>query len=161
MFENETNIIEKLKFKKANLSRLCYLGIGFLWILGFYLIKWAESDGQAIIYYIFGLAFAGISFLTALVIKNDRDKTLGFFKFGLLGYVLFVILFECLILGAKAGQDASVISVLSSIALYSKLTVPIGLIIWQAKKWTFLTGINKSKRDTIDHLTKNGNNGMN
>ena len=160
MFSNETNIIEKIKFKKANISRLTYLIIGFLWILGFYLIKWAETDGQAIIYYIFGLAFVGISFVTALVIKNDRDKTLGFFKYGLLGYVLFTILWEALILGAKMGGDDSVVNVLSSIALYSKITVPIGMIIWQAKKWTFLTGINKSKKDTIDDLTNHGNDGM-
>lgn len=161
MFENETNLIEKIKFKKANISRLCYLIIGFLWILGFYLVKWAEADSQAIIYYIFGLAFALISFVTALFIKNDRDKTLDFFKYGLLGYVLFVILFEVLIIGAKKGGDTSVINVLSSIALYSKITVPIGLIIWQAKKWTFLTGVNRSKRDAVDYFTKHGNDGMN
>ena len=161
MFKNETNFVEKLKFKKANTSRIIYFVICFLWILGFYLIKIAETNSQAFIYFIFGTAFAGISFATALVIKNDRERTLTFFKFGLLGYVLFIILWEALIMAAKAGGDESVVSVIVSISLYSKITVPIGLVTWQAKKWLSLTGINKNKRDTIDHLTNHGNDGMN
>ena len=161
MFFNETNIVEKMKFKKANISRLTYLGVGFLWILGFYLIKWAETDGQAFVYYILGLAFSGITFITALVIQNDKDKTLSFFKFGLLGYVLYVILCEVLIIAARKGNDESLTNLISQIAMSSRIVTPIGMIGWQAKKWTFLTGINKNKRDTIDHLTKHGNDGMN
>lgn len=159
---NETNIIEKLKFKKANISRFIYLIVVFLWIFGYFMIKWAENNqSQANVYYIFGLAFAGISFATAKFIKNDRDKTLNFFKFGLLGYVLFIILWEAIIMGAKAGGDENTAQWLMTFCMYTKIMIPIGLIIWQAKKWTFLTGINKNKRDTIDHLKNHGNDGMN
>lgn len=163
MFGNETNIVEKLKFKKGSISRLTYLGVFIAWIFAYFMIKWVEgNNSQANIFYVFGMAFVGISFITALVIKNDRDKTLSFFKFGMLGYVLFIILFEALLFAAKkGGDDGSTYNMLKTICSGTRIITPLGMIIWQAKKWTFLTGINKNKRDTIDHLKNHGNDGMN
>lgn len=163
MFKNETNIVEHLKFKKANISRFIYMGVFLLWLIGFFLIRWIEkSDSWANVYYVFGMCFSFISFVTAFVIKNDRDKTLSFFKYGLLGYTLFIVLFELLILAAsKGGNDGGAYQILVAVCSYSKILIPLGMIIWQAKKWTFLTGINKNKRDTIDHLKSHGNDGMN
>lgn len=163
MFENETNFIERMKFKKGNISRLTYLGVFVAWIIGYFMIKWVEgNNAQANVYYVFGMAFTIITFITAWVIKNDRDKTLSFFKFGMLGYTGFVILLEFLLLAAsKGGDDGSTYKLLVSICSAMRIMTPLGLIIWQAKKWTFLTGINKSKRDTIDDLKNHGNDGMN
>ena len=161
MFYNETNFLEKMKFKKKNISILTYLITFALWLVGYFMIKWVEkSDSSANVYYVFGMSYAAISFITALVIKNDRDKTLSFFKFGLLGYVLFTILFEGLIFAADAGGNTGNIkNILVSVCSFSRILIPLGMIIWQAKKWTFLTGINKSKKDTIDHLRNHGNDG--
>ena len=163
MFKNETNIIEHLKFKKTNISRLTYLIVLVIWITGYFMIRAIEkSNSWANVYYAFGLAFTAISFVTALVIKNDRDKTLSFFKYGLLGYTLFIILFELLIFASKkGGSDGNAEQILIAVCSYSKILIPLGMIIWQAKKWTFLTGINKNKRDTIEHLKNHGNDGMN
>ena len=163
MFKQGTNIVEQLKFKKANISRIVYLLVFMIWLIGYFMIKVIEkSNSWANVYYAFGLSFTAISFITALVIKNDRDKTLSFYKYGLLGYTLFIVLFELLIFASqKGGNDGNAETILIAVCSYSKILIPLGLIIWQAKKWTFLTGINKNKRDTIDYLKKHGNDGMN
>ncbi len=163
MFKNETNIVERIKFKKANISRLIYAVVFAVWLIGYFLIKNVEqSNSWANVYYAFGLAFVAVSFATALVIKQDRDKTLNFFKFGMLGYSLFICLFELILYAILAGgSDGNAYSILNSLCSYSKILIPLGLILYQAKKWTFLTGINKNKRDTIDSYKRHGNDGLN
>lgn len=163
MLTNETNFLINLKFRKKNLIRLSYLGIFLLYLIGSIMIKNVEKNmSEAYVYFGFGLAFATISFATAKFIPNDRDKTLKFFKTGILGYSLFIILFELLIFLANMGGDGGMtINTIKSICTFSKILIPLGLILWQAKKWTFLTGINKNKRDAINHIRENGNNGLN
>lgn len=164
MFKNQTNIIEHLKFKKKNVIRLSYVGVFVLWIAGYFMIQEIEgSISESYMYFAFGLAFAVISLVTAKFIPNDRDKTLDFFKFGMLGFNLYTILFEILLLACNLGGNDSTttFSVLKSICGYSRVIIPIGMIIWQAKKWTFLTKVNKSKRQAIEHLKNHANDGMN
>ncbi len=163
MFKNQTNLIESLKFKKKNLVRLSYLGVFLLWIIGYFMIKKIEySNSEANLYFVFGLTFAIVSLVTAKFIPNDRDKTLGFFKVGMAGYTLYTILFEILMLAANiGGNDGNTAMVLRTVCGYSRAIIPLGLVLWQAKKWTFLTGINKNKRQTIEELKKHGNDGMN
>lgn len=163
MFTNKTNIVEQLKFKKKNLIRLLYAGIFVLWAFGYFLIKKVEaSKTEANVYFVLELAFAIISFVTAFFIPNDRDKTLDFFKYGTAGFALYTVLFEVIMIAANAGGGQSnTVQVLRSVCGYSRAIIPLGLILWQAKKWTFLTGINKNKKKTIEHLKNHGNDGMN
>lgn len=163
MFQNNTNIVEHLKFKKKNIIRLIYLGVFFLWVIGFFMIKKIEgSNSEANLYFVFGMIFAFMSLLTAKFIPNDREATFTFFKFGMLGYVLYTILFEILIYAAfLGGDDSNTANVLQAVCGYSRAIIPLGLILWQAKKWTFLTGLRKNKAKTIEHLKKHGNDGMN
>lgn len=162
MFKNSTNFLEQIKFKKKNLIRLMYLGLFMLWIIGYIMIKKIElNTSEANVYFVFGFVFAVVSLATAKFIPNDRDKTLKFFKTGLLGYSLFTVLFELLIFAANTGNDGGTTEqVLRTVCTFSRVLIPLGLIIWQAKKWTFLTGINKSKKQAIDYIKKHGNDGM-
>lgn len=163
MFTNKTNIIEHLKFRKKNIVRLLYLGIFMLWVIGYFMImKIEKSQSEANLYFVFEMAFAVVTLVTAKFIPNDRDATLNFFKFGTAGYTLYTILFEILLLAAGLGDGTSNTAlVLKTVCGYSRAIIPLGLILWQAKKWTFLTGINKSKSKTIEHLKNHGNDGMN
>lgn len=163
MFKNASNLLIQIKFKKKNLNRLLYLGLFILWLVGYIMIKKIEmNNSEANVYFTFGFIFAGISLATAFFIPNDRDKTLKFFKVGLSGYALFIILFEILIMASnKGGDGGSTAQVIRTVCTFSKILIPLGLILWQAKKWTFLTGIRKNKRDAIKDIKNNGNNGMN
>ncbi len=165
MFNNTTNIVEHLKFKKKNIIRLIYFAIFFLWVIGYFLIKKIEgSNAEANLYFTFGFVFTLVSLITAKFIPNDRESTLNFCKFGMLGYVLYTILFEILIFVAFAGGDgqgSNTAIVLRTVCGYSRAIIPLGLILWQAKKWIFMSGLRKGKTKTIEHLKRHGNDGMN
>ena len=165
MFKNHTSIIEKLIMRKKLLTLLSYIGIFILNAAVYFLIKNVEGNfTEAIIYYIFMLMFVAVSVVTAHFIPNDRKDTLTFFKIGMLAYSLYNMIFEIVIIAVRtAGGDlanSNTILVLLNIITYSRVVIPLGLVIWQAKKWTFLTGIRKRKQDAISYYKHNGNNGM-
>lgn len=159
---NETNIIKDVIFKKKVLTILMYAGIFLLWTIGFFLIKYLEgNDTEAIIYFTFELVFLAVSAFTAHFIPNDRKETLKFFLIGSLAYILYNLLFDTIIIASNLGTSQSTtIMVLTNILAYSRVVIPLGLIVWQAKKWTFLVGLRKSKKDAIEHYKKHGNDGM-
>lgn len=160
---NQNNFVEKMKFKKKNINRLIYLGVFVSWVVGYLMIlKISKSYSMAYFFFAIGLSFSVLSLATAKFIPNDRESTLNFFKFGMLGYSLYIILFQILIFAVNAGgNDSPIGNTMYNIFMYSTIVVPIGLILWQAKKWMFLTGIMKNKRDAISHIKKHGNDGMN
>lgn len=164
VFKDEINIIEKWKYQKKLISNLQYLMIFTLWIFGYMLIRKVEGTSgasEANIYYVFGLVFSVVSLATAFVIPNDRDKTISFYKFGFSGYILYTILFGILVFVANLeGSTGTTYTVINTICAYARVLIPLGLIIWQAKKWTFLTGIRQSKQEAINSIKDHGNSGM-
>lgn len=155
---NSNNYIESLKSNKKMVTMLQYLGLGLLWAFAFSLAdktlvgKW--------VYFAFSLIFTGISWATAHFIPNDRDKTLKFYKVSFLGYTLFSLLM-IIMLKVAAVDNSGVQNVMATIFTASSVMIPFGLILWQAKKWTFLLGIGKSKQETIAHYKDHGNDGLN
>ncbi len=162
MFKNQTNIIEEQKFKQKNIIRLSYLGIFLIWITAYLVIQKVEqSYSDSYIFFALGFIFALISLIGAWKMPNNRDKTLKFFKLGMLAYSLYTILIDILIFAGNLGGDSgNSVNIIKTIGFYTRLVIPLGMIIWQAKSFSFLTGIRKSKEKTIDYIKKHGNDGM-
>lgn len=155
---NSNNYIESLKSNKKMFTMLIYLGLGLLWAITFGLTKGTGFGGM--VYFVFSLIYVMITWATAKFIPNDRDKSLKFFKISFLGYTLFTLLMVIMLRVAVA-DNSEAFSVMKTIFLASSVMIPFGLILWQAKKWTFLLGIGKSKEETIRHYKDHGNDGMN
>ena len=160
---NTTDYINREKFRKKLVISLVNLVIFITLLLGYILIINIEGNtSQANVYFILALVIALESAVAVVVIPNEREGTFATFKWGMLGYALATILFEIIIFGAYSGNGGEdIIRALSQIRFYITLITPIGLIIWQGKRFMHLTGIGKNKRDTIEHLKKHGNDGMN
>lgn len=161
---NRTQYVAKQKFRRRLVISLTNLCIFIVLLLGYILIMNIEKNtSQANVYFILALVLALESAVAIVLIPNDREGTFRTFKWGILGYALATILFEVIIFGATRGNDGGgdIMRALTQIRFYITLITPIGLIIWQGKRFMHLTGIGKSKRDTIEYLKKHGNDGMN
>lgn len=156
--KNSNNYIESLKSNKKMGTMFMYIGLGLLWALTFGLTKGTGYGGM--VYFVFSLVYVMITWATAKFIPNDRDKSLKFFKISFLGYTLFTLLMVIMLKVAVA-DESQAFSIMNTIFLASSVMIPFGLIIWQAKKWTFLLGIGRTKEETIRHYKDHGNDGMN
>lgn len=155
---NSNNYVESLKSNKKMVTMLQYLGLGLLWAFTFSLA--ANSTVGKWTYFAFSLIFTVISWATAHFIPNDRDKTLKFYKISFLGYTLFSLLM-IVMLKVAALDQSGLQNIMNTIFTASSVMIPFGLILWQAKKWTFLLGIGRSKQETINHYKDHGNDGLN
>lgn len=155
---NSNNYIESLKSNKKMITMFIYIGLGLLWAVTFGLTKGTGYGGM--VYFVFSLIYVIITWATAKFIPNDRDKSLKFFKVSFLGYTLFTLLMVIMIKVAVA-DESQAFSVMNTIFIASSVMIPFGLILWQAKKWTFLLGIGKTKEQTIKDIKEHGNDGMN
>lgn len=162
MFSSTSVIIEQIKMKKQLFDKLNFMLVFLLWVAGYTSIKFFEkNNSEANLFFAFGLAFAIVSCITAIFITNDRDKTLSFYKIGMIGYALYTILFEILMYSANIGGDQSVTQkLLQTMCGYSRAVIPLGMVLYQAKKWTFITGLNKNKLDASKYIRRNGNNSI-
>lgn len=162
MYQDNSDIVDKMRFRHGIKKVMMWLGLFVLWIAGFYLIKYLEgNDTEAIIYFVFEASFLIITCVAAQWIPSDRRESLKLGLIGSLGYIAYNLLFDTILIFASMGSSQSMtITVLTNIVTYSRVVIPLGLILWQAKKFTFLTGLRKSKQEAIDYYKHNGNNGM-
>lgn len=160
MFNNKANIVEEIKFHNKLRSKVIYFTVFLFWIIGYAIIMKVENTfGDALGYFMLGLCFAGISLASAIMVPAHRENSLRLFKFGLIGYSLYVIMFELVYFATMQGAS-NMQATLRNFCLYGRIMIPIGLIVWQGKEiFLFFKG-KRTKNQEIENLKEHGNDGL-
>ena len=113
--------------------------------------------GRELIYWTV-LVMALVTSFVVYFIPTDKTSTLKTFKGALAGYCLFIIMMELFSRVANADNDAYA-GFIEGFYGFSIFMIPIGYILWQAKKFVHLFGFNKTKREMLDEYKDHGNDG--
>jgi hypothetical protein len=159
-FTNGTNFIEEIKFHNKLRSKIIFFTVFLLWIIGYAVIMKVENTfGDALAYFLLGFFFALITLASALLVPAHRENSLRFFKFGMIGYSLYTIMFELVYLATMQGASNMQVT-LKNFCLYGRIMIPIGLIIWQGKEiFLFFKG-KRTKNQEIENIKEHGNDGF-
>lgn len=160
MFNNKSNIVEEIKFHSKLRSKIIYFTVFLVWLIGYAVIMKVENTfGDALGYFMLGFFFALISLVSAILVPAHRENSLRLFKFGMIGYALYTIMFELVYFATMQGESNMQI-MLKNFCLYGRIMIPIGLIIWQGKEiFMFFKG-KRTKNQEIENLKEHGNDGF-
>lgn len=150
MKNNSSYTAQKRASKKLKTLSL-YVLLFVLWIFT------SIFTGRELIYW---TVFV-MSLVTAFVvyfIPSDRNSTLKVYKGALAGYCLFILMMELFYKVAVNDNDAY-IGFIEGFYGFAIFMIPIGYILWQAKKFVHLFGFGKTKREMLDEYKDHGNDG--
>ena len=149
--KNTSNYCTQKRASKKLVSILIYVGLVLLWIFT------ASFTGRNLIFWtVFIMAL--ITCFVLHFIPNDRNATLKTFKATLAGYCLFIIMMEVLTKVAFNDND-TVAPFMEGFYGFAVFMIPIGYILWQAKKFVHMFGFGRSKRQMLDDYKDHGNDG--
>lgn len=95
-----------------------------------------------------------VAFLVCFFIPNERGGTLKAYKANMAGFCLYLIILKTFSVLASGS-----VAYVNGIFQLSLFIYPLGFTAWEAKKFMYLLGIGKSRRDSIDYYKDHGNDG--
>lgn len=153
--KNRSNYLNEVKYSKKLKTIASYIGLAVLWLVT------ANVVGMETLLYTLAVLMLGVTWATVKFIPNDRDASLGTFKITFLGYPLWLLMMHLLTTALTIdGGQLNVMGFLQGTYSFTTFMVPVGYIVWQAKKFSFLLGIGKSKKEAIDYYKDHGNDGL-
>lgn len=154
---NENNIITELKYKEKVKNTIFNLVVFFTFAIAYIFVYSVESKKDSIAFFVLGFCYSLISFVNILLIKSRRDDSLKLFKFGLLGYSAFTLMFDFIL---KFSIGANIEGTLKTLGTFTRIMIPVGLMVWQGKEIFLFAKGHRSKNDEIDNLKEHGNDGF-
>lgn len=161
MLTNSHNFFEEEKFKQKTRSNILYCAIFLLELIAYILIiKIEGSKGDALGFFTLNTCFMAITIASVKLVPANRDGSIRLFKFGTLGFTLYTIMFDIVYWATTQGGGGTMAEILSKICLYTRVMIPLALIIWQAKEIFLLFKNKRNKNDEIDNIKEHGNDGF-
>ncbi len=150
--KNRSNYVEEIKSSKKLKNNILYISILFLWFLTVSVIQ----TGGIIVFFL-TLVVSVVTYVTSLLLPNERENVLKHWKIGVSGYLLSMLLVYSIIY--LAASQSIEIGILNNMYYITMIFVPISLSGLQVKKIAYLFGIGKTKRETIEYYQEHGNDG--
>lgn len=140
-----------------------YIGLIMLWL---FTVSTYKSFGEKWLLPAISLMWV-MGAITSYVIAEDRDFTIKETKFAILGYCLFLLLYKWVLqhivsvtssqlgaslnIGTTSASGIAASSMLQNLLIWLSLMIPIGFVIWCAKKFKVFRG-RKTKSEELKKL---------
>jgi hypothetical protein len=143
----------KAKLKAAGI----YAGLFVLWIAVCAISKGLYNGANTpMILFTGGLMMTIVTFAVCQWIPNERHSTLRAYKMNMAGFLFYMLILQGLMFASGSSTAASYLTTLYA---FSQYIYPLGYIAWEGKKFAYLMGIGKTRRESIDYYKDHGNDG--